>query len=112
MSRPILSHEAQIDYLRDGAGAPDTGNGAAKDTSRFTDKRIQIVLAGAWDIDIEGSVDGTTWVTVTGAGNLLAGSVIIEEPLWWRFMRIVSNVVGTDAEYSVHLGGLAQGDWE
>lgn len=110
MPRPILETEAQIDYLRDGDGAPATGNGPSKDTARFTDKRIQYNLAGAWDVTIEGTVDGTNWVTIQA--NIVAGTGIIEVAPFWRYMRAVSNVVGTDVQYSVHLGGLDVSAWE
>lgn len=108
--RPILEHEALLEHAVDGAGAPATGAGTAKDTSRFRDMRIEWVLAGAWSLSIEGTIDGSTWTSI--AGPLTAGNGIVEVAKFWRKIRVNATVVGTAGQFSVVIGGWTVGDWE
>lgn len=108
--RPILINEAELPYLRDADGLPTAGDGPQKDISRFREKRIQAVLAGAWDITIEGAIVEGAWSTIQA--NVTAGNTLLSVADFWRFIRIVTNVAGAAVDYDVELGGYEVGAWE
>lgn len=109
MSRPILDHESRLEYAVSG-GAPTTGAGPAKRTDRFTDKHLQVNLAGTWDLAVEASVDGTNYVAVQS--GLVSGNTMIPVAVWYKAMRVNVSVVGAANDYSVVIGGFSAGDWE
>lgn len=106
--RPILTAEAEIDYLLDADLNPVTGNGPLKDASRYREARAQFRVAGTWDVTLQGSIDGVVFTDL--AANVTANA-ITEIPEWWRYYRLVTNVVGDRDDIAVTVGGFTVGDW-
>lgn len=111
MPRPILEHEARFDYPQDGDG-PITGTTVAstKSVGHVTNKHVQVNLAGAWDVALEGTVDGSNYVTIQS--GITSGNTMIVIAPWYRKMRFNVTTVGDTAQFSAVLGGLTVGDWE
>jgi len=87
------------------------GQGDAKPTGDLDQKRVQIVCSGAspgpaWNgtMVLEGTIDGTTWETVTGGGAITTTSVI-NVPLWYAKMR-VNITVYTAGSAAGGVGGI------
>lgn len=108
MARPLLDNERFLQV-------PDTAtDGTAKDVSRFRldDFQASGTFAGGWDVDVEGSIDGITFVTV--AANVTAAGItsLAAVPKHY-FFRTVVNVAGTAVgKPTFALSGMDEGAWE
>jgi len=71
--------------------------------------RVQFDLDGAWDVDLEGTVDGANYVVIQA--NVVAGATLVEADKFWRSLRVKVNVVGAAEDFSAVLGGWTVGDW-
>lgn len=103
MSRAILDSEAALAPRLDANGDPETGTGPEKSIGRFVGvSLIHSFGITAWDITVEGSVDGVNFQTIPGGGNL-TGTDAISVPDFWRTIRVVSNTVDTLATFDAVL---------
>lgn len=111
MARPLLNNERTL-------AIPDTApaDGTAKDVSRWTLDNYFVTgtFVGGWDIDLEGSVDGVTWIAITaGITAATAAPVDLKTEPKYVYMRVSTDAVGTAAgKPTVYLTGMDEGAWE
>ena len=102
MSLEIQDNERFLDVAQIAAGV-------AKRTAHFEVDGVQIAgnFAGGWDVQIQGTVDGTNWAPIGGATTaadvLDSGTAALS--VSWVQMRVLTNTTGTGDPPTVSLAG-------
>lgn len=104
MARPIPPADATFSRPT----STTDGDQPAKRADRFTNVAIQFAgtFAGGWDLDLEGSINGTDFVSIQ-ATIVAAGVVQVDNH--WRWLKVTADAVGTqsDAALTISMTGLS-----